>query len=137
MAQSKPVAKIPAAQSVPATLRREIRRREEAVWRAAKARNMAAFRELVAEDAHMVFPSGVVTRQEYIEAAGQRQISSYTISDFNAFLLAPSVVITTYKATVSGVFGGRTVPPTTIREASVWVNRGKWVAVWNQETPVE
>lgn len=99
---------------------------------------MNAFRQLVAEDARMVFTSGVVTRQQYIEAAAKRKIESYTISDFEAFLTAPDVVITTYKATVSGVFSGNTVPATTVREGSVWVKRnGEWVAVWNQETPIQ
>ncbi len=138
LGQRKPATEIPAARKIPATLRREIETRENAVWRAAKDGDMGAFRELVAEDARMVFMSGVVSRQQYIEAVGQRKISSYTIADFDVFLVAPDVVITTYKATISGVFGGRAVPPTTIREASVWVKRtGKWVAVWNQETPFE
>jgi hypothetical protein len=136
--QGKSTADIQAGRKVPQPLRREIQMREDDVWRAAKDRDMAAFRELVAEDARMVFPSGVVTRQEYIDAIEQRKINSYTIADFDMFLVAPDVVITTYKATISGVFGGHAVPPTAIREASVWVKRsGKWVAVWNQETPLE
>jgi hypothetical protein len=138
LGQQEPFTKTGAARTISSGLRREIHMREDAVWRAAKNRDMTAFRELVAADARMVFPSGVMTRQQYINAAGERIISSYTIADFDAFLMAPDVVITTYKATVSGVFGGRAVPPTTIREASVWVKRtGKWVAVWNQETPFE
>ncbi|HZQ21686.1 MAG TPA: nuclear transport factor 2 family protein [Terriglobales bacterium] len=119
-------------------LTRGIYSREEAVWHSVLQRNMKAFRELVAVDARMVFPSGVVTRQQYIDSTDQRQIRSYKISDFEVFQPSANVVIATYRATLSGIFRGRLISPTTVREGTVWVKRkGKWVAVWNQETAVE
>ncbi len=119
-------------------LTREIYSREEAVWHSVLQRDMKAFRELVADDARMVFPSGVITRQQYIDRTYQRQIQSYEVFDFEVFQPAADVVIATYKATISGIFRGRPISPTTVREGTVWVKRkGKWVAVWNQETAVE
>ena len=127
----------PATQKTPEALQRTLQDLENAVWRAARDRDVNAFRELVADDARMVFPSGIVTRQQYLDSMDQRRIRGYAIDNFEAFSVTPEVVITTYKATIEGVFGGQNVPPTTVREGSVWVKRdGKWKAVWNQETGV-
>ena len=122
----------------PPSLAEEIRGRESAVWEAAKTKDIAAFQALVAEDARMIFTSGVKTRAEYIESIEERHITHYSLRDFQVFRPAPDTVFTIYKATFSGVFGGKTVQAFTVREASVWVRRsGKWVAVLNQETPIE
>jgi hypothetical protein len=110
---------------------------EKAVWEAAKQNDMKRFNELVAGDARMIFSSGVVTRAEYIQAIGRRNITDYKLADFEVFMPAPNVVIITYKATIEGVFNGKRVEPFTVREASVWINRGgKWLAVLNQETQI-
>jgi hypothetical protein len=110
---------------------------EKAVWEAAKQGDMDGFRKLVADDARMIFSSGIRTRQEYIESTATRQIKSYSLDDFQVFLPAPNTAIAIYKATISGVFAGKDVPATTVREASVWIKRGgRWVAVLNQETPM-
>jgi hypothetical protein len=122
----------------PATLAEEIRVRETAVWEAAKTKDIAAFQALVAEDARMIFTSGVKTRAEYIQSIAERDITRYALQDFQVFRPAPNTVFTIYTATISGVFGGKTVQAFTVREASVWVQRsGKWVAVLNQETPIQ
>jgi hypothetical protein len=118
------------------TLRREIIANEAAVWEAAKTKDMGKFAQLVAEDAHMIFSSGVMSRSEYIDSASERVISEYALSDFDVYMAAPNAVITIYKATVSGVFGGVRVDRVTVREASVWILRShRWMAVLNQETP--
>jgi hypothetical protein len=110
---------------------------ENAVWEAAKQDDMKRFSELVAEDARMIFSSGVVTRAEYIQAIGRRNITDYKLADFELFMRAANVVIITYKATIEGVFNSKRVEPFTVREASVWINRGgKWLAVLNQETQI-
>jgi len=107
------------------------------VWDAAKTRDMQRFAELVADDARMIFASGVITKQEYMQAVAKRTITEYSIEKFQAFLPNGETVITLYEATVAGTSNGKAFPPSRLRESSVWVLRaGKWVAVWNQETPI-
>jgi hypothetical protein len=110
---------------------------EIAVWEAAKKKDMRQFMELVAEDAHMIFASGVMTRSDYVHSAAERVITDYQLSDVQVYEANPGSVITIYKATISGTFRGVRVEGVVAREASLWVNRsGKWVAVLNQETPI-
>jgi len=86
----------------------------------------------------MIFTSGVRTRAEYLASMPSRRIVSYELRDVKVTSPAPNVAVTTYLATIAGVFEGREVPPFTVREASVWLRRaGKWVAVLNQETPIK
>jgi hypothetical protein len=125
------------APSVTPELAAEIRAKENAVWMAAKQRDMRRFADLVADDARMVFGSGVMTKHEYMQEASARTIIDYSLEDFQLFMPAKGIVITLYKATVSGTAHGKTFPPSTMRESSIWAQRdGKWVAVWNQETAV-
>jgi uncharacterized protein (TIGR02246 family) len=123
--------------SVSSELAAQIRSKELAVWEAAKQRDLHRFATLVADDARMVFVSGVMTKQEYMQEASTRTITDYSLEDFQFFSPAKGIVITLYRATVSGSSRGKPFPPSTVRESSVWANRdGGWVAVWNQETPV-
>jgi len=125
------------SQSVTPALASEILTNEKAVWEAAKLRDMVRFAELVADDARMIFTSGVMTRQDYMQALAKRTITEYSIKDFQTFVPAEGTVITLYEATTSGMSNGRAFSSSTMRESSVWVQRsGKWVAVWNQETPI-
>ena len=124
-------------QSIPPALFSEIMANEKAVWEAAKVRDMRRFDALVADDARMVFTSGVMTKQEYADAVAKRTISDYSLKNFQAFMPAQDAVITLYEATATGTFEGKAFPPATMRESSLWIQRGgKWVAVWNQETPI-
>ena len=138
VAQSPNAAK--RAPRLSATQRRvteQIFAKEHAVWEAAKTRDMTQFKTLVAPDAKMIFTSGVRSRTEYIESMSSRQIKAYELTDFAVTTPAPNVAIASYLATISGVFSGNEIPPTTVREATVWLRRGsRWVAVLNQETPI-
>jgi len=126
------------SQSVAPALASEILTNEKAVWEAAKLRDMARFAELVADDARMIFTSGVMTRQDYMQALAKRTITEYSIKNFQTFVPAEGMVITLYEATMSGISNGRQFSGSTMRESSVWVQRSsKWVAVWNQETPIQ
>jgi hypothetical protein len=137
-AQKPDVAAQPKSTPASPALEATILRNETAVWEAAKQHDLARFRQLVAPDALMIFTSGVKTRAEYIATIASRRITSYSIDDFQVYIPAPNTAISIYKATIAGVFNGKDVPPTTIREASVWIKRGnRWVAVLNQETPLD
>ncbi len=124
-------------ESTSPVLASEILINEKAVWEAARLRDMRRFAELVADDARMVFTSGVMTKQEYMQTVGEHTITDYSLDSFHVFMPVEGTAITLYEATVSGTSNGKMFPTTTLRESSVWVKRaGKWVAVWNQETPV-
>ena len=111
---------------------------EIAVWEAAKKKDMRHFSELVAEDAHMIFASGVMSRSDYMHSAAERTITDYQLSDVQVYVAKADSIITIYKATISGTFRGVHLDGVMVREASLWVNRsGKWVAVLNQETPIQ
>src|ERR1700694_1085202 len=107
---------------------------EKAVWEAAKNKDMNRFASLVGEDARMIFASGVVTRSEYMHSIAERNITSYSLHDFQVLAPAKDTTIIIYEATMSGIFKGKPVSSFSVREASIWVKRmGKWIAVLNQE----
>src|SRR5262249_31675568 len=115
------------SQSAAPSLASVILTNEKAVWEAAKKRDMARFQELVADDARMIFTSGVMTRQDYVHALAKRTITGYSIKNFQMFVPADGTVITLYEATMSGTSNGRTFAGSTMRESSVWIQRsGKW-----------
>ncbi|MBZ5574865.1 MAG: nuclear transport factor 2 family protein, partial [Acidobacteriia bacterium] len=64
-----------AVQIVTLELAAQIRAKENAVWESAKQRDMHRFADLVADDARMVFVSGVMTKQEYMQEASARTIT--------------------------------------------------------------
>ena len=115
----------------------EIVANEKAVWEAAKGKDMERFASLVGDDARMIFASGVVTRSEYMHSIADRNISSYSLRNFQVLAPAKDTRIVIYEATISGIFYGKPVSSFSVREASVGVKRmGKWIAVLNQETPL-
>lgn len=110
---------------------------ETAVWQAAKEKDLNRFSTLVGDDAVIIFTSGVVTKSEYIRSIAERNITSYSLRNFQVFIPAADTAIIVYEATITGIFQARPVASYKVREASVWVKRsGKWVAVLNQETPM-
>lgn len=108
--------------------------REKAVWRAAAEGNKGAFTKLVDEDARMIFTSGVMTRQQYLDSSSERKITDYELSDFQVLAPNDKTIIIIYNARISGVFRGKQ-SSYSVRECSVWVRKKTWVAVLNQETP--
>ena len=85
----------------------------------------------------MIFTSGMVTRGEYMRSIADRNITSYSLKNFQVFIPSADTAIVVYDATIAGVFKGKAVSSFSVREASVWVKRsGMWVAVLNQETPM-
>ena len=126
-----------ADRSIKGTAEQLVIENEKAVWEAAKAKDVTHFKLLVAEDARMVFESGVFTRAAYLSGLPDRTITNFTLTDFTVLRPTARTAIVIYKASRSGTYKGRPFPPATVREASVWVKRdGRWVAVLNQETSI-
>jgi hypothetical protein len=72
-----------------------------------------------------------------MHSIAERNITSYSLRDFQVLAPAKDTTIIIYEATMSGIFKGTPVSSFSVREASIWVKRmGKWIAVLNQETPL-
>jgi ketosteroid isomerase-like protein len=109
---------------------------EKAVWQAAKNGDIRKFNTLVADDARMIFSSGVQTKRQYLQNRGSRRITDFALSSFEVLTPSPDTAIVLYEATITGAFGSKRLSSFSVREASVWVRRPQgWVAVLNQETP--
>jgi len=111
---------------------------ETEVWKAAQQRDAATFTRLVPADAIMIFQSGIVRQPDYVATMPERTISHYELGYMRGFMPAPGTVILIYEATRAGSFRGKSFPPGCVVESTTWVQRdGGWVAVLNQETPVD
>jgi len=121
----------------PSSLDQRVIANERAVWEAVKQKDAARFSELVADDARIVFDTGILTKSDFLRSLPDRTILDYQLESFTVLKPNDQTVILIYKATRSGLNKGQPFPPTVVYEGSVWVLRkGKWVAVLNQETPI-
>jgi hypothetical protein len=110
---------------------------ERAVWESVKQKDAARFGELVADDARIIFDTGILTKSDFLASLPERTIVDYTLDSFTVLKPNGQTVILIYRATRSGVYKGKPFPPAAVHEASVWVLRkSQWVAVMNQETPI-
>ncbi len=111
---------------------------EKRVWTVAQERDAKAFEELVPADAIMIFQSGIMSQPEYVATMKQRTIARYEIRDIRGFMPNSATVILYYEAIRIGREGDRTFPDGAVIESTTWVKRGgRWVAVLNQETPID
>jgi hypothetical protein len=121
----------------PSSLDQRVIANERAVWEAVKQKDAARFSELVADDARIVFDTGILTKSDFLRSLPDRTILDYQLESFTVLKPNDQTVILIYKATRSGLNKGKPFPPAAVHEGSVWVLRkGKWVAVLNQETPI-
>jgi hypothetical protein len=110
---------------------------ERAVWESVKQKDAARFSGLVADDARMIFDTGILTKADFLKSLPDRTILDYKLESFTVLKPNSQTVILIYEATRSGLNKGKPFPPTSVHEASVWVLRkGQWIAVLNQETPI-
>src|SRR5258706_14563344 len=58
---------------------------ERAVWEAVKQKDAARFSELVADDARIVFDTGIFTKSDFLNSLPDRTILDYTIDSFTIF----------------------------------------------------
>jgi hypothetical protein len=103
--------KVKSPQPVSPQLAAHIQERERAVWEAARQKDTRRFDSLVADDARMIFTSGILTKSEYLRSVGKRDITSYSLEDFQVLQPAADTLLTIYKVTLSGTFDGRLIPP--------------------------
>ena len=111
---------------------------EKLVWKAAKEQDAAAFRRLVSEDGIMIFRSGIVRQPEYLATMKSRTVGHSRWRKMKGFMPNRTTVILTYETVRIGSFRGKRFPTDPVIESTTWIKRGKrWVAVLNQETPLQ
>lgn len=111
---------------------------EKLVWKAAKERDAEAFRKLVPEDGIMIFRSGIMRQAEYLATMKSRTVGHSKWRKMKGFMPNATTVILTYETVRIGSFRGKRFPSDPVIESTTWIKRGKsWVAVLNQETPVQ
>jgi Domain of unknown function (DUF4440) len=117
---------------------RHVTKQEERVWKAAKERNAKRFEKLVPRDAIMIFRSGIVRQPEYLEGMAGRAVGHSEIRDMQGFMPNSKTVVLIYTTERLGGENGRKFPTTPVIESTTWIKRGKqWVAILNQETPID
>jgi hypothetical protein len=113
-------------------------RLEKRVWKTAQRREANAFAELVPSDAIMIFQSGIVPQPEYLATMQERTISRYELRNIRGFMPNARTVILYYEALRLGEEAGNAFPDGTVIESTTWIMRGRrWVAILNQETPIQ
>src|SRR5271169_5769322 len=55
---------------------------EHAVWEAVKQQDAAKFSELVADDARIVFDTGILTKSDFLASLPDRTITGYKLESF-------------------------------------------------------
>jgi hypothetical protein len=112
-------------------------RLEKEVWKAARERDARAFSRLVPTDALMIFRSGILTQPEYLATMRGRTLEENRIEELRGFMPNSNTVILTYKTVRAGSYEGKPFPSAPVVESTTWIKRGKrWVAILNQETPL-
>jgi hypothetical protein len=111
---------------------------EKRVWKTAQRREANAFAKLVPSDAIMIFQSGIVPQPEYLATMQERTISRYELRNIRGFMPNARTVILYYEALRLGEEAGNAFPEGTVIESTTWIKRGRrWVAILNQETPIQ
>ena len=117
---------------------RRVIEQEKLVWKAAKERDAEAFRRLVPEDGIMIFRSGIMRQPDYVATMKSRTVGHSKWRKMKGFMPNATTVILTYETVRMGSFRGKRFPSDPVIESTTWIKRGKrWVAVLNQETPVQ
>jgi Domain of unknown function (DUF4440) len=117
---------------------RKVMSLEKEVWRAAKEKDARAFAKLVPADALMIFQSGKMTQPDYLATMKDRVLEENSIEDLQGYMPNPSTVILTYKTIREGSYKGMPFPGSRVIESTTWIKRqNRWVAILNQETPLQ
>ena len=114
-----------------------IRELEEKMWRAAQARDKAAFLELVDENAVMVCGGFRCTGAEYAEIITEFDCASFEIEGFEAVCETPDAVQVHYVITTAAERPENADLVGTFHITSTWRNMGgRWKLVFNMDRNV-
>ncbi len=110
---------------------------EKASWEEWKNKNGGWFQTNLAEDALNVSGEGVSNKAQIVKfTAGECEIKSYSLDNFQFVALDKNAAMITYTAKQDGVCSGKTIPAS-VRSTAVYVKRGgKWLQALYTEIPV-
>jgi hypothetical protein len=109
---------------------------EKAAWQAFKDKNAEAFKKIVDKDLRAVYADGILNLQQELDAMNNRDIKSFTLSDFEAFTDEPDVMVLTYKAAVQATDNGKDISGT-YNAGSVWKKEnGAWMGIFHTDVKV-
>ena len=111
---------------------------EKQVWDALKRKDNAAFGNLLADNFVYVSSDNITDKAGTINGTKDFNPTDVTLSDWKFVPIDKDAAVITYKTAVKGTSGGKSLPATSSRASSIWVNRGgKWVAIFHQDTDVK
>jgi len=111
---------------------------EKQAWNAFSKGDGKFFETFLADEAMIVSGGGFSTRAQTVKDIGTKpcDLKSFEFSDFKVMMLDKNTALVTYKALQDGVCGGQPVPKNVLA-SSVYVKRkGKWLAIYHQESDV-
>ena len=109
--------------------------REQKVFAAIRTSDKAAFEALVSKDALSVEgTSGLTSVTLFLDGWKDMKLESIDASNFKVITLNPEAAVVYSKVTQKGTFQGQAFPPV-VHSTTTWVKRkGKWTAVFHQES---
>src|SRR6478672_11723151 len=108
--------------------------KSRATWEAYKKRDVAAMKELTAEDYVSHTLEGPSNLKQDIDTISKLTIDAYSIDEPKVTWATKDVAILSYKCELKGSYEGKAFKP--VYATEVWVNRGgKWRIVAYSETP--
>src|SRR5216684_7115488 len=103
--------------------------KEKAAWQAFKDKNAADFKKVVAADFLGVYAEGISDMKKELDDMQKWDMKSFAISDYTAVASGADTMVSTYKVTVEGTFGGQDASGT-YNAGSVWTkHKGEWHAI--------
>lgn len=105
--------------------------RETAAWQAFKDKKADDFKKIVSADMMAVYSDGAADVQKEVSDMQKWDMKSFAISDFNFTASGSDVVMTSYKVTIQGTYGGQDASGS-YYAGSVWKNeKGEWRAIFH------
>jgi len=104
---------------------------------ALKAGNIAAFANLLADEAVFLNPHGPSPKADVVKHVADFKLLDYTIEDVRYVSVGPKTGLIVYKLTQKGSANGHEFTGKAYISA-LWTERdGKWVCLFSQETPTK
>lgn len=111
---------------------------EKAIWDSIKAKDYAAFGNMLAEDQLELTGESVNDKAQTMTMVKDFEPTELNYSDWKFMSIDKDVYLVTYTVDMKGKFKGKEFPAESGRASSAWVNRGgKWLAIYHQETPIK
>jgi ketosteroid isomerase-like protein len=104
---------------------------------ALKAGNVAAFANLLADEAVFLNPHGPSPKEEVVKHIADFKLLDYTIEDVRYVVVGPKTGLIIYKLTQKAAANGHEFT-SKAHISALWAQReGKWVCLFSQETPTK